>query len=169
MPHNGPPPHTVAVVLRESSKGKSQFEVVNSDGKSPRHEGRKRQRKLKENSNALRRTASFVFVFECIRRRFIFVLRCWNLRPFAAQATKEDNPPTWMAPTRASLSTAGYLALWHPHTLGLSTVKLRWDGPQVLWCKVRGEWAHTHTHTLESRKTPRRLNARCSTLYIVTA
>lgn len=133
MLHNGPPPHTDAVVRRESSKGKSQFEVVNSEGKSPKNEGRKRQRKLKENSNALRRTASFVFVFECIRRRFIFVLRCWNLRPFAA--------PTHMDGAHSSeLIYCGVLG-----TLGMSTVKLRWDGPQVLSSKVRGEWAHTHT------------------------
>lgn len=34
--------HRLTPSLRESSKGKSQFEVVNSEGKSPRNEGKQR-------------------------------------------------------------------------------------------------------------------------------
>lgn len=155
MLHNGPPPHTVAVC--ESSKGKSQFEVDNGDGKSPKQwEGRGNAGKLEcIKSHSF---ACCCFAFKCIRRGFISVLRCWNLRPFAAQASNQPtDPPTWTAPTRASLSTAGHLALGI-NTLGMSTVKPRWDGPQVL-SRTRGPKyvangnTHTHIHSIKQENT----------------
>lgn len=166
MLHNGPPPHTVAVVLRESSKGKSQFEVVNSDGKSPRHEGRKRQRKLKENSNALRRTASFVFVFKCIRRRFIFVCCgvgiCGLLRH--KQPRKTTHPHGWRPLERAYL----LLGTWH---FGISRAHSRAEHSEAAlgWPSstlVQSTWrmgTHTHTHT-HFRKQENTSSPQCSML-----
>lgn len=81
---------------RENCKRKTQKEVVERGGECIK----------------THRLLCCCFVFECIREEVYF----GAMLEFAAFCGTASPPPTWTAPTRASLSRCCSLATWHHHS-----------------------------------------------------
>lgn len=119
--HNGPPHVALWIIKRQTnlnSKLSTLWKLQKENSKEVVERGR---------GNALRRTAWFVVVLfsNALERKFILV-RCWNLRPFAAQPAHH---PHGRRPLERAYRAA---ARW---ALGTTTRDKQWslasDGPQV--------------------------------------
>lgn len=119
----------------ESSKGKSQFEVVNV-GKIAKGKlcGACRER----GGNALRRTAWFVVVLfsNALERKFILV-RCWNLRPFAAQPAHHPHGRRPLERAYLAAARTGHLAPLGTNSEASLVMALKCLPRRLV------EWAHT--------------------------
>lgn len=106
-----------------------------------------------EGENALRRTAWFVVVLSsnALERKFILV-RCWNLRPFAAQPA--HHPHGRRPLERAYL--AGHLAPLGTDSEASLVLALKCLARRLV------EWAHTHFIKQENTSS----SPRCLVFYI---
>lgn len=144
--HNGPPHVALWIIKRQTnlnSKLSTSWKLQKENSKRGRERGLEC---IKAHS-----LVCCCFAFECIREEVYF----GAMLEFAAFCGTASPPPTWTAPTRASLSR------WALGTTRDKQWSLASDGPQVPPRRLV-EWAHTHFIKQENTSS----SPRCLVFYI---